>query len=102
PGTFDLVITRSVLVLLDRQSVLPNLVRQLAPQGTGLFIENMNEHPALRLWRTLTRTKWGTQPYLSVPEIQTFNSYFGEIQTHFVGLFLPLAGALGCFEHHAV
>jgi SAM-dependent methyltransferase len=90
----SLVITRSVLVLLDRSVVLPHLTRSMTDDGAGLFIENMQHHPALSAWRRLTRTKWGKYPYFSMAEIDTaFGAHFDRVDTHFSGLLLPFAGA---------
>ncbi len=96
PGRLDLIITRSVLVLLDRRQVLPGLCRLLVPErGVAVFIENMEHHPALRLWRRITRTKWGHHPYLSRAEVDSFGDYFERVETTYSGLLLPAVGYLG-------
>jgi SAM-dependent methyltransferase len=96
--TFDLVITRSVLVLLDRAMVLPAWRNLLRPGGQAIFVENMNNHPVLRLWRRITHTQWGRYDYLSTTEINTFGAHFQTVQAHYLGLTLPLAGLTGRFE----
>jgi SAM-dependent methyltransferase len=96
PARFDLVLTRSVLVILDRAQVVPRLARVLVPgSGVAVFIENMENHPALRLWRRATGTKWGPFSYLSDAEITRFRSSFARVDAHYSGLLLPAVGPLG-------
>jgi SAM-dependent methyltransferase len=99
PRTFDLVVTRSVLVLIDRPRVIPLLADLLTPtKGTALFVENMEGNPLLGLWRRLTNTKWGEYPYLTVPEVAGFEKYFASVQTRYQGPTVALAGISGCLE----
>lgn len=96
PERFDLILTRSVLVLLDRRQVVPILARLLVPDtGVAVFIENMENHPALRIWRRVTRTKWGNFPYLSDGEVGKFRDSFERVEASYSGLLLPAVGSLG-------
>ncbi len=93
---FDLVLTRSVLVILDRAQVVPRLARLLVPgSGVAVFIENMENHPALRLWRRISGTKWGRFSYLSNAEVAHFRYFFARVDAHYSGLLLPAVGPLG-------
>lgn len=93
---FDLIVTRSVLILLERERFLPYAATLLKPDGgTALFVENMDRHPALLLWRRVTRRKWGGQPYLTLAEAATYDRYFDRVESQVRGLTLPLAGVLG-------
>ncbi|MEX2206959.1 MAG: class I SAM-dependent methyltransferase [Myxococcota bacterium] len=95
-GRFDLVLTRSVLVLLDRRLVVPRLAPLLVPEtGAAVFIENMENHPGLRLWRRITRTKWGSYPYLSNAEVARFADSFERVDASYSGLLLPVVGPFG-------
>ena len=96
PGRFDLILTRSVLVLLDRRQVVPRLARLLvAETGAAVFIENMENHPALQMWRRVTRTKWGRYPYFSDAEVVSFRDFFERVEASYAGLLLPAVGPLG-------
>ncbi|MBX3062107.1 MAG: class I SAM-dependent methyltransferase [Anaerolineae bacterium] len=92
PHSFDLVVTRSVLVVLDRAKMLPYINELLVPDsGIALLVENMDRNPPLRLYRALSRTKWGDFPYFTVPEIKGMDSWFQRVDAHYSGIFSPLA-----------
>ncbi len=96
PNSVDLIITRSVIVLLDRKQILPSFCRLLVSgRGVAVFIENMEHHPALQLWRLITRTKHGSQGYLSQAEVHRFGAHFEQVEANYTGLLLPAVGPLG-------
>lgn len=55
PGRYDVVFTKSVLVLTDLAQILPAIDRKLNPGGRIVFIENGAGTPPVRLARYLGR-----------------------------------------------
>lgn len=55
PGQFDVVFTKSVLVLTDLAAMLPAIREKLRSGGRFAFVENADGGPLLRLARCCTR-----------------------------------------------
>jgi SAM-dependent methyltransferase len=52
--SFDLIIGTSILHHTDLQIALNGIRASLKANGTAVFMEPLNQNPALRLWRALT------------------------------------------------
>jgi SAM-dependent methyltransferase len=98
PGTFDLVVTRSVLVLVDRSRVLPVLTRLMKPGAHALFVENLDGHPLVSAWRRVTGTQGGPFGYFTAREIAELKRYFSEVDVRYHGLTSIIAPRLGPLE----
>jgi SAM-dependent methyltransferase len=57
-GAFDLVFTKSVLVLTDLRKILPAIDRKLKHDGRFVFIENGEGSPLMRFARFCVHPSW--------------------------------------------
>jgi SAM-dependent methyltransferase len=101
--SFDLILTRSVLVLLNRASIVPIIVQLMADESSiALFVENMKHHPLLQLWRsTIGREEARGVAFLSEEEIPMIGAHFRTMDVRHHGLLLPLAALPAWMERVA-
>jgi SAM-dependent methyltransferase len=106
-GSFDAVVSVSVLQYLDWRRGLQGLRRVLKPGGKALFIENLRGNPLARGYRVARRT---VLPYpkhliprkhLGWSEVSAFDSVFVRTERRVHGLLSPLA-LLRHALHHAL
>ena len=72
-GTFSLVYGNSILLHLDRAKAFIEIKKVLEPCGTAVFIEPLNRHPLVRLYRTLFTHRRGLVDYPSLKELERLN-----------------------------
>jgi len=69
-GVFSLVYANSVLLHLDRGRTLAEIERVLEPNGTAVFFEPLDRHPALRVYRAIFTRRRGLARYPSLEELE--------------------------------
>ena len=79
-NTFDLIISKSVLVFTDHAVLARECYRVLKPGGKAIFIENMQSHPAIQLYRKLFLRYSANLHYFSIGDIENMRQYFDHIQ----------------------
>ena len=79
-NTFDLIISKSVLVFTDHAVIARECYRVLKPGGKAIFIENMQSHPAIQLYRKLFLRYSANLHYFSIGDIENMRQYFDHIQ----------------------
>lgn len=97
-GAFDVVFTKSVLVLTDLATMLPAICRKLAPGGRVVFIENGAGHPLVSWLRYVLRPPrvWRGVRYLDGRAVRLIGSHFDGFEvrrTHCPPVYLMLARA---------
>jgi SAM-dependent methyltransferase len=79
-NTFDLVISKSVLVFTDHAVIARECYRVLKPAGKAIFIENMQSHPAIQLYRKLFLRYASNLHYFSIVDVEKMRQYFDHMQ----------------------
>jgi len=76
--SFDVVYTKSVLIHLDLEKVIPEIYRVLKKGGKAVFIEPLKSHPIVNLYRRFFGPKeWRTlAKYFSVKSIEEVGREF--------------------------
>ena len=64
-GTFDAIVSVSVLQYTDWRGVLGECRRVLKPRGRAAFLENLRGHPLARAYRIVRRKVWPYQRFLT-------------------------------------
>lgn len=75
-NTFDVVISKSVLVFTDHQQAAAECYRVLKPGGQAIFMENMRDHPMVWLYRKLFLKYSGKLRYFSLADIEAVGAAF--------------------------
>jgi SAM-dependent methyltransferase len=94
-GSFDAVISVSVLQYVDWRSTLGECRRVLKVGGRAAFIENLSGHPLARLYRLARRRFWPygrhLKPHRHLPwqELDTFSDWFDVVDTRPHALLTP-------------
>jgi SAM-dependent methyltransferase len=68
--TFAVVYGNSILLHLDRSSALGETRRVLIPSGTAVFLEPLDRHPVLRVYRSLFTRRRGVADYPTLAELE--------------------------------
>lgn len=83
---YDVIFTKSVLGFSDRttyRGLLEALASRLAPDGTALFLENV-DHPVLKLYRRhvrYRRSRWDLHDFgLSRARVRIVEEYFPKVE----------------------
>lgn len=79
-NTFDLIISKSVLVFTDHALIARECYRVLKPEGKAIFIENMQSHPAIQLYRKLFLRYSENLHYFSIGDVENMRQYFDSMQ----------------------
>jgi SAM-dependent methyltransferase len=79
-NTFDLVISKSVLVFTDHAVIARECYRVLKPEGKAIFIENMQNHPAVQLYRKFFLRYSSDLRYFSMVDVEKMRQYFDHMQ----------------------
>jgi SAM-dependent methyltransferase len=79
-NTFDFIISKSVLVFTDHSRISGECYRVLRPGGRAIFIENMRNHPGVRLYRKFFIRYASKLHYFSMADIERMAQYFDGMQ----------------------
>ncbi|MXV78294.1 class I SAM-dependent methyltransferase [Candidatus Poribacteria bacterium] len=79
-NTFDIIISKSVLVFTDHAEVSRECNRVLKPGGKAIFIENMRYHPVVWLYRKLFLKYSRELRYFSLADIRAIGENFREME----------------------
>ena len=79
-NTFDIIISKSVLVFTDHAEVSSECNRVLKPGGKAIFIENMRYHPVVWLYRKLFLKYSRELRYFSLADIHAIGENFREME----------------------
>ena len=79
-NTFDIIISKSVLVFTDHAEVSRECHRVLKPGGKAIFIENMRHHPVVWLYRKLFLKYSRELRYFSLADIRAIGENFTEME----------------------
>ena len=79
-NTFDVVISKSVLVFTAHTQTARECYRVLKPGGKAIFIENMRNHPAVWLYRKMWLKYSRKLHYFSVRDIETVGAEFNTLE----------------------
>ena len=79
-NTFDLIISKSVLVFTDHTQIAKACYRVLKPGGKAIFMENMRYHPMVWLYRKIFLKYSGKLRYFSVEDIETVGAEFEKLE----------------------
>jgi len=88
--TFDYVISKSVLVFTKHTQTAEECYRVLKPGGQAIFIENMQNHPAVWSYRKLFLKYSDELHYFSLSDINTIGNVYKEMEHrefHLLSLF---------------
>lgn len=84
---FDIVIGSAILHHTDIKVSLQNIFHAVKPRGRAIFIEPLNENPALRLWRILTpKRRSPTERALRNEDLKYIMNVFPKSKCHYFGL----------------
>ena len=75
-NTFDVIISKSVLVFTDHKRTAQECYRVLKPGGKAIFMENMRHHPMVWLYRKLFLKYSGKLHYFSLDDIKKVSAEF--------------------------
>ncbi|MBD3400974.1 MAG: methyltransferase domain-containing protein [Candidatus Coatesbacteria bacterium] len=93
-ATFDRVVGNSVLLHLDRRRAFAELERVLAPGGRAVFLEPLDAHPLLRLYRSLLARRRGLVDYPSPAELaRPYRLELVELSCWYLTAALPVLAA---------
>ena len=90
-NTFDYVISKSVLVFTDHILTAKECYRVLKPGGKAIFIENMQHHPAVRLYRKFFLKYSRELHYFSLSDIEAITVEFDGMEHKEFHLFSLIA-----------
>ena len=78
--SFDIVYTKSVLIHLDLEKVIPEIYRVLKKGGKAIFVEPLKYHPVVNLYRRFCAPKeWRTlAKYFSIKSIEEVGKKFDD------------------------
>lgn len=79
-NTFDLVISKSVLVFTEHRQTARECYRVLKPGGRAVFIENMRYHPIVWLYRKIFLKYSGKLHYFSVCNVEAVGAEFERME----------------------
>jgi SAM-dependent methyltransferase len=95
-GTFDALVSVSVLQYTDWRSAIAEAARVLRPGGRALFVENLEAHPLAQAYRALRRTTssyapwWKPRAHLRWEDRAAFDGVFAHIECRAMHLLTPL------------
>ena len=75
-NTFDFVISKSVLVFTEHPLTAKECYRVLKPDGKAIFVENMQHHPAVKLYRKFFLKYSQELHYFSLSDIEAITVEF--------------------------
>lgn len=79
-NTFDLIISKSVLVFTEHTQAAKECYRVLKPGGKAIFMENMQNHPMVWLYRKLFLKYSRELHYFSLSDIRAIGNEFEEME----------------------
>ena len=74
--TFDFIISKSVLVFTEHTRTAQECYRVLKPGGKAIFIENMQHHPVVWLYRKAFLRYSGKLHYFSLKDVEAVGAEF--------------------------
>ncbi len=79
-NTFDFIISKSVLVFTEHKQTAKECYRVLKPGGKAIFMENMQNHPMVWLYRKLFLKYSRELHYFSLHDIEAIGKEFEEME----------------------
>ncbi len=79
-NTFDFIISKSVLVFTEHKQTAKECYRVLKPGGKAIFMENMQNHPMVWLYRKLFLKYSRELHYFSLSDIEAIGKEFEEME----------------------
>jgi len=95
-GTFDALVSMSVLQYTAWRTAISEAARVLRPGGRALFVENLEAHPLAQAYRALRRTTssyapwWTPRAHLRWEDRTAFGAIFANVECHAMHLLTPL------------
>jgi len=99
---FDFVFGNGILHHLELEKAYGEVARVLKPNGKAFFIEPLDRHPALRLFRQLTpQARTADEKPLSFEDIEKARCYFQNVVHREIYLLAVLAAPLNLLSYKA-
>jgi SAM-dependent methyltransferase len=95
-GTFEALVSVSVLQYTDWRAAIAEASRVLRPGGRALFVENLEAHPLAQAYRALRRRTfpyapgWRPRAHLRWEDREAFGHHFAGVECHAMHLLTPL------------